>query len=260
MTTWAIGDVQGCWQTLSALLQRIDFKPGRDRVWLVGDLVNRGPASAAVLRWAREVGDPCVAVLGNHDLHLLAVAEGAREQRRGDTLDDVLDAPDRKQLLKWLRRRPLLHREDDDILVHAGVLPSWTARQAAEEARGIERILRGHGAAELLRTPNRATRVALEALTRLRMVDAKGRPDGSWKGTPRAAPAGLCPWFDHPHRRPRGVRFVFGHWAALGLVRRPDVLALDTGCVWGRALTAVSLEGGEVVQERSRERRPPPTG
>ena len=251
MSTWAIGDVQGCFESLQALLARLGWRPGGDDLWFVGDLVNRGPRSLDVLRWAQK-HDIC-AVLGNHDLHLLARAEGARPRGRGDTLREVLHAKDRASLLGWLARRPLLVESNHDVLVHAGVPPRWNLAKTRRRARAVEKVLRKKGAAALVgRQPTARPQDvrALAALTRMRFVDAKGRPMYEFKGPPAAGPLGQRPWFDHG--RP-SKRVVFGHWAALGLRVQEGVLAMDTGCAWGGALTAVCLETGDVVQQRSLE-------
>lgn len=263
MTTWALGDIQGCHTTLRRLLERIRFDAGVDRLWLVGDLVNRGPGSLDVLRWARELGDRLTVVLGNHDLHLLARGLGAAAAKPTDTLDAVLAAPDRDELLAWLRARPLLHREGDLLLVHAGLLPEWTVGEAETQARDVERALRGPEAAELLARPRRHAprgwiaglenlprrQLALLALTRLRTMSLHGEPEFDFSGPPDGAPAGHIPWFRMPGRRSAEATVVFGHWAALGLHRGPHHLALDSGCVWGGTLTALRLDDRTVVQE-----------
>ncbi len=257
MATYAIGDVQGCWDNLRALLERIAPTAG-DRLWLTGDLVNRGPRSLEVLRWAKGQGDRLVAVLGNHDLHLISCARGVRKPRKGDTFRDVLDAPDRDELVDWLARRPLVHREGDWLMVHAGLLPPWSAADAERLAREVEAA----GLSDALlgswrKAPRRwrqeldqADRhaLALSAFATVRCVDDDGGMDRDFDGHPDEAPAGVLPWFDHPARRSRGVRVVFGHWAALGLCIRPDLAGLDSGCVWGGALTAMRLEDGETFQ------------
>lgn len=257
MATYAIGDVQGCWDNLCALLERIAPGPG-DRLWLTGDLVNRGPRSLEVLRWARDQGDRLVAVLGNHDLHLVSCARGVRRPRKADTFHDVLDAPDGDELVDWLARRPLVHREEDWLMVHAGLLPAWSAGDAEALAREVEAA----GLSERLlgswRKAPRAWRSTLDAGDRhamavaafatIRCVDRTGAMDRDFDGPPGEAPPGLVAWFDHPARRSRDVRVVCGHWAALGLLLRPDLAALDSGCVWGGSLTALRLEDGETFQ------------
>lgn len=255
MTRYAIGDVQGCDQELRALLARLKFSADRDRLWFVGDLVNRGPGSLATLRIVRALGDNAVVVLGNHDLHLLAVACGVQRLRRSDTLDEVLAAPDRDALIEWLLTRPLAHAEGRDLMVHAGVVPQWTAARtltlAAEVSRALGRDARTlfehmYGDEperwdERLAAPERL-RFIINVLTRLRLCTADGRVDTSLKGPPPPPPSPLRPWFEHPQRATRKVRVVFGHWSALGLIQQPDVLGLDSGCVWGGSLTAVDLD------------------
>jgi bis(5'-nucleosyl)-tetraphosphatase (symmetrical) len=267
MATFAIGDVQGCMQSLERLLSLIGYRPRRDRIWLAGDLVNRGPRSADVLRWAVAAGDDVVAVLGNHDLHLLGRAAGVEPARRRDTLDDVLDAPDAGELLGWLRRRPLLHREAGFLLVHAGVPPAWTIDQAVALAREAEEVLRRPEGDRLLggrqdavatlepglARPARLAHV-VTALTRVRVVAPDGRLDLDFGGPPAEAPAGLRPWYELRGLDP--VTLVFGHWSRLGLQIAPGHLALDTGCVYGNTLTAVRLEDRAVFQQPAVETRP----
>jgi bis(5'-nucleosyl)-tetraphosphatase (symmetrical) len=228
MATYAIGDIHGCYTTLQRLLRRLEYDPRRDRLWLVGDLVNRGPRSRAVLRWAAGL-DPArvIAVLGNHDLHLLARAEGLASPRRRDTLDGVLGARDRDALLAWLRDRPLLHREGEWAMVHAGLLPEWTLRRAGELAAEAEAQLRSAAASRLLATfrgdppgrfretlsPAARRRLALGVLTRVRTLNGRGRMT-DFSGPPLEAPSGYTPWFAHRGRKSRGTRIVFGHWAA----------------------------------------------
>ena len=265
MAIYAIGDIQGCWDALRRLLSRIAFDPSRDRLWLVGDLVNRGPQSVEVLRWARDLGDRVVVVLGNHDLHLIGRALGATSARTVDTLGDVLAAPDRGELLAWLRTRPFAHREGRFLMVHAGLLPEWTAADAGAAARELEGVLRGpdDGATALLarlhskevprpgaeRSDEERRELALAALVRIRCVDPHtGVLAMRYKGPPDEAPDGLVAWYDLPARRERDLTVICGHWSALGLQVRPDLLAIDTGCWMGRSLTAVRLEDGAVFQ------------
>jgi bis(5'-nucleosyl)-tetraphosphatase (symmetrical) len=252
----AIGDIQGCCDELRSLLARIEFCADRDRLWLVGDLVNRGPRSLEVLRFVRSLGDNAVVVLGNHDLHLLAVACGCRPARRADTLDEILRAPDRDALLEWLATRPLAHFEAGDLLVHAGVVPQWTVETTLALAREVEFALRheprnlfehmygdepDHWSAGLEGTDR--LRFAINALTRMRVCTVEGRINLRMKGKPPAPGSPWLPWFDVGNRGTRGTRIVFGHWSALGLILREDVIGLDTGCVWGGTLTAVDLDG-----------------
>jgi bis(5'-nucleosyl)-tetraphosphatase (symmetrical) len=273
VATYAIGDVQGCFETLTRLLRRLAFDPGRDRLWFVGDLVNRGPASVEVLRWAKELEDRVTVVLGNHDFHLLARAEGFRAPKSRDTLEGVLNAPDRGELLEWLATRPLLHRENLDdtyVLVHAGLLPSWDVDKAEAMAREVEDVLRSPKRRELLESIYRDSgatawsdelegmdrlRVVANAMATLRTCTADGRPCEGYSGPPELAPSGCLPWFEVPQRSSRDATVIFGHWAALGFRKQPGVLALDTGCVWGGYLTAVRLEDGVVFHERSAERK-----
>jgi bis(5'-nucleosyl)-tetraphosphatase (symmetrical) len=264
---YAIGDIQGCMESLRALLARIDYDPARDRLWLTGDLVNRGPRSLAVLRWARDQGDAVVAVLGNHDLHLLARASGVAARRPRDTLEDVLAAPDRDELVDWLRARPLLCRRERLVLVHGGLLPAWTVEEAEGLAREVEEELRGprwiallagwRGAPAAWRAdlaPAQRRAVALTAMATLRAVTADGAMRRDFNGPPDEMPAGCVAWFDHPARRSRDARVVCGHWAALGLLLRDDLAALDTGCVWGKRLTALRLDDGALFQQPALER------
>jgi bis(5'-nucleosyl)-tetraphosphatase (symmetrical) len=258
MRLFAIGDIQGCAAAFDALLRKIAFRPARDRLWLVGDLVNRGPDSLAVLRRVMGFGRSVTCVLGNHDLHLLATVAGRRELSPADTFHDVLDAPDLSSIVDWLRHRPLLHhdRSAGRLLVHAGLPPPWSVGEARGEAREVEALLRGrqwrYALREMyggepsawsrkLRAVDRR-RYTINALTRMRYCDRRGRIDLSYSGAPGTQPKGLIPWFDVPERRAAGTHIVFGHWAALGLLRRKDVTALDTGCVWGNHLTAVRLD------------------
>jgi bis(5'-nucleosyl)-tetraphosphatase (symmetrical) len=269
MAVWAIGDIQGCAEELDALLGKIAFRPSRDRLWLVGDLVNRGPDSLGVLRRVMGLGRSVTCVLGNHDLHLLAVVAGRRELSSGDTFGDVLAARDAGAIVDWVRHRPLLHYDSKvrRVLVHAGLPPPWTVQQARTEARAVEAALRGRQWRSALRSmygneptawsPKLARserrRYTINALTRMRYCDPRGRLDLRFSGPPGTQPKGLTPWFDVPARSSRGAHIVFGHWASLGLLRRADITALDTGCVWGNALTAVRLDSpGPAVQVRFR--------
>ena len=267
MATYAIGDVQGCHETLVRLLARIQFDRRKDRIWLVGDLVNRGPRSLEVLRWATDLGDRVTAVLGNHDLHLIARADGSAPRKNRDTLDDVLDAPDRDDLVGWLAGRPVLHHEDTTVLVHAGLLPQWTVPVAKGLARELEAAIADPDArrAVLSHRPESAQwddslrgadRLAVirTAFTVLRTCTKEGVACLEDTGPPAQARRGCIPWFDVPGRRSADHVIAFGHWAALGLYIRPDVLALDSGCVWGERLTAVRLDDRAVFQEPAAER------
>ena len=258
MALYAIGDLQGCHAEFMALLERIRFDAGRDRLWLTGDLVNRGPDSLSVLREVKSIGTAVTVVLGNHDLHLLAMAFAPRGVRKREKeLETVLDAPDAAELLAWLAARPLLHRERGNswTLIHAGLPPEWTLSEAEGCAREVERALRDD-AAGLLGSmygdaPDRWSgslageerlRFIVNCLTRLRFVDRKGRLVLSHKGTIDDAPEGAMPWFRHPERATRKDALVFGHWSALGYLSEPGLLCLDSGCVWGGALTAQRID------------------
>ena len=268
MAVYAIGDVQGCTDQLEQLLERIGFDPARDRLWFVGDLVNRGPRSLDALRLVRALGDAAVVVLGNHDLHLLAVARGGAAWKRSDDgLRPVLEAPDCGPLLDWLQSRPLFHHDPalGTALLHAGLPPQWTLALAAQCAREVERRLQGERVGELFAHMYGdesslwrdefdgwdRLRFTINALTRLRVCEVRdGRMRLEHKGPPELAPAGTTPWFRIPWRRSAGERLVFGHWSALGYVAEHGVLGLDTGCVWGGALTAqqVDAEASRPVQ------------
>ena len=258
MSLYMIGDVQGCDSALGRLLDEIGFSPSRDRLILLGDLVNRGPQSLAVLQRVRALGASAEALLGNHDLHLLAVSQNVRKPHRLDTVSDILNAPDHEALLDGLRQRPLALREQGVLMVHAGVLPSWTADQALALAGEVHEVLRGPDWVDFLHQmygnePDRwddaltgaaRWRVIVNALTRLRLCTADGRMEFETKdsqGT-AGAPAGYMPWFDVPGRATAGDVVAFGHWSTLGwLPGRADVISLDTGCVWGGCLSAVRL-------------------
>lgn len=259
MALYAIGDVQGCQRSLEALLGLIDYRPGRDRLWFVGDLVNRGPRSLAVLRFIREL-DPVV-VLGNHDLHLLAVAAGARPTKRSDSFMDVLKAPDREELLTWLAHRPLMTRDDDAgwAMVHAGLPPAWNVATADRLARETEHQLRRHySSGDFLEQmygdyPNRweeglkgmdRVRFAINAFTRLRFCDSKGVLALDHSGPPGSQPAPLQPWYEL--WRYESHRIVFGHWSTLGAGHHGIAVSTDSGCVWGGRLTAVRLDAAPV--------------
>lgn len=258
MAVYAIGDVQGCLDPLQTLLRKLSFDGAHDTLWFTGDLVNRGPQSADVLRFVAGLGGHAVSVLGNHDLHLLAVAYGTARQRRRDSFADVLTAPDRNHLITWLRRQPLLHYDADlgYTLVHAGLLPQWDLAQAQGLAREVERALRGPTCLDLLEhmygnQPDKwddmlsgwdRLRVVVNAFTRLRYCTVDGRMDLGPVGVPGSQPAHLVPWFRTPQRRTHNLRIVFGHWSTLGAWHDNGIIALDSGCVWGRSLTAVRLD------------------
>ena len=255
MTRYAIGDVQGCHDELRALLALLKFSPDRDRLWFVGDLVNRGPRSLETLRLVHALGDNAVVVLGNHDLHLLALVHGVHRRKKSDTLDAVLAAPDRDRLLEWLETRPLAHCEADDLMVHAGVVPQWSVALTLELAREVETALvrdpralfeQMYGNEPDRWSPKLAgmerLRFVINVLTRLRVCTADGRVDLNLKGAPPPASSALQPWFSIATRASRDARIIFGHWSALGLVQSHGVVGLDSGCVWGGALTALDLD------------------
>lgn len=266
MPRFAIGDVQGCASELRALLAVLKFSSDRDRIWFVGDLVNRGPESLQCLRLIRALGDNAVVVLGNHDLHLLTVAAGHRRPHRSDTLAPILEAPDRDELLHWLARRPLAVAEDDLLMVHAGVLPQWSVDDVLARSREVESVLAGDRAEDFLQAlygdrPDAwrddldgydRLRIIVNTFTRLRFCTPEGRMEFHEKRGAAFAPAGFAPWFAHDNRRTAGTRIVCGHWSTLGLTLAPNVLMLDSGCLWGGALTALRLPDGHVWQVGSR--------
>ena len=260
MPTYAIGDLQGCLEALQRLLEELQFDPEADRLWFVGDLVNRGPDSLAVLRFVKGLGEAAISVLGNHDLHLLALAEGFGRAHKGDTLDAILSAPDRDELLHWLRHRRLAWREGAYLMVHAGVLPGWTPDDTMQRAAEAEAALQGpdyrvfvermYGNAPIAWNDSlegvERWRVIVNAFTRLRYCSIDGEMEFHHKGAPGTQPAGWLPWFDVPGRRSADATVVIGHWSTLGLVNRPDLIALDTGCLWGGQMTAIRLEDRQV--------------
>lgn len=262
MATYAIGDVQGCYEPLQRLIRHVGFDPISDRLWFVGDLVNRGPDSLSVLRYIKQLGDRAVVVLGNHDLFLLAVAENIASLRPEDTLQTFLTAEDREDLLAWLRQQRLFYREGPFAMVHAGLLPQWSIDETEQLAREVEASLQGPTYKDVLRAlypskhlqwaPNLTgpTRLAtiIKVLTRLRACSSDGRMESSYNGHPDRIPRGYFPWFKIQNEWSRDTTIVCGHWAALGLHCDRHVLALDSGCVWGRQLTAVRLEDRKVFQ------------
>ncbi len=266
MALYLIGDLQGCDEPLQRLLEKIDFSPSRDRLVVVGDLVNRGPASASVLRRIQSFGNAAQSLLGNHDLHLLGVAHGARKVGRKDTLAAVLDAPDREAMLDWLRHQYMALRHDIGggtlLTVHAGVLPQWTVEDTIRLAGELQSALQGPDVADFFRTmygnePARwhdslsgaeRLRVIVNALTRMRYCTAEGVMEFESKDAEAGAPEGFMPWFDVPGRKTSSATVAFGHWSTLGWVSRPDLISTDTGCVWGGCLSAVRI--GATPQER----------
>lgn len=279
MALYLIGDVQGCDAALQRLLDEISFSPSRDTLFFLGDLVNRGPDSAGVLRRLMAYGSAVQCVLGNHDLHLLAAAHGARKPSRKDTLNDVLNARDRLAMLDWLRQQPmalqLRHRGIDYLMVHAGVLPTWSATKTIALASEVESVLRGSELPEFLHqmyrnAPNRWSdklvgvdrlRVIVNALTRLRFCTPDGEMEFSVSDGADAAPPGYLPWYEVPGRQSANVCVAFGHWSTLGWLDRTDVLSLDTGCVWGGCLSALKLNQGkrELIQVRCPQAQKPGT-
>jgi bis(5'-nucleosyl)-tetraphosphatase (symmetrical) len=262
MATWVIGDIHGCWETLQQLLDRIGWPVSRDELWLVGDLVNRGPSSLRVLRWAAENDGRVSAVLGNHDLHLLARACGVASAKKSDTLESVLDAPDRDDLLEWLRQRPMMRKFGPFVIVHAGLAPEWNIELAQGYAEVIRAECHGGRGASLLDAIHgsrgrpwhvdlpREERLPAAAviMSRIRMVDENGSAVLDYTGPPGSAPDGLRPWFSTAAVIRQGYTVVFGHWAMLGFYRARDVICLDSGCVYGGRLTAVRLDDGHVEQ------------
>jgi bis(5'-nucleosyl)-tetraphosphatase (symmetrical) len=262
MAIYAIGDIQGCHAELARLLAEIDFNPAADQLWFVGDLVNRGPGSLEVLRLVKSLGDSAITVLGNHDLHLLAVAEGVAELHRTDTLDEILGAPDRDELLHWLRNQKLLHTQDGYVLVHAGLMPQWTVQKAAGYAREVEGALSGDDYATFLSrmygnaphawddelTGYKRLRVIVNAFTRMRICTKEGEMEFKFKGEVEHIPAGYLPWFDIPKRASNKATVIFGHWSALGLLVKKHIIALDTGCLWGGPMTAIRLDDRKLFQ------------
>jgi len=262
MRTYAIGDIQGCHAEFCQLLELVGFSPRADRLWLVGDLVNRGPGSLAVLREVMALGDAATTVLGNHDFHLLNVAAGHAKAHRNDTLAPILEAPDRDKLLDWLQRRPLVVVDGDLLLVHAGLLPAWNPAAALALSGEVQAMLASERADDFLRElygdEPRAwrddlegfgrLRVVVNACTRLRFCTAEGVMDFKEKRGPPAAPPGFRPWFEHEHRASAAVTVVCGHWSTLELKLAPNLLMLDSGCLWGGALTAIRLEDRCVYQ------------
>lgn len=261
---YLIGDVQGCCAALDRLLAKIDYSPSRDHLYVLGDLVNRGPQSLETLRRLRGFGNSATCLLGNHDLNLLAVAQGVRRPHAGDTIAEILDAPDRDDWLHWLRQQRMAVFAHGWLMVHAGVVPQWDLAQTLQLAGEVEALLRSDALAQFLPSmygdrPARWSeslagaerwRFVINVLTRTRFVAADGTLDLVTKDGTESAPAGYFAWFDAPQRRTQGTPIACGHWATLGLIDRPDLLALDTGCVWGRRLSAARIDGQrrEIIQ------------
>lgn len=262
MTDYAIGDIQGCYDRLKDVLAKVDFSPSRDRLWVAGDLINRGPSSLKTLRYIESLGDSAVVVLGNHDLHLLAVALGGHAPKRKDTLAEILRAPDRDKLVNWLRQQNLCvyDSERNIMMAHAGVPHIWSIQQALDSAREVEDVIRGEDAQEYFAlmygnkpegwneklTGMDRWRVITNYFTRMRFIARDGRLELTTKEHAGSAPKGFAPWFDFP--RPDGLRVIFGHWAAIeGETGKDQFIGLDTGCVWGGTLTMMNLDTGEKI-------------
>lgn len=265
MATYAIGDIQGCFRELQLLLEKVDFDPARDRLWLVGDLINRGPHSLEVLRFVKALGAAAITVLGNHDLHLLMLAEGSSRLRDDDTIGEILVAPDRDELLAWLRAQPMMHVENGFAMVHAGLLPQWSVKKALSLAHEVETALRASSYRKFMEhmwgseppawdddlTGWKRLRVIVNAMTRMRFCSKDGVMEFRSKGEVTSAPPGYLPWFEAPGRKSADHVLVTGHWSALGLKMTPNLLAIDTGCLWGGHLSAVRLEDRAVFQVAS---------
>ena len=258
MSTYVVGDLQGCLQPLKCLLREVDFNPDKDVLWSVGDIVNRGPKCLKTLRFLYKMRKSLVLVLGNHDLHLLALAAGVRAPNRSDTLDEILQAPDREELLNWLLHQPLIHHEHGHTMVHAGIPPQWTVKKAIKRAREVEQVLRSPDCVEFLRnmygnepavwSPDlqgmERLRVITNYLTRMRYCTKDGVLDLESKGpSPNLGKQKVSAWFSHPNRKTAQDRILFGHWASIeGHTDSPNAIGLDTGCVWDGALSLYELE------------------
>ena len=262
MSRYAIGDLQGCFRSLEALLRKLDFDEAHDQLWLVGDLVNRGPGSLECLRFVRGLGKRATVVLGNHDLHLLAVAEGLSKVGKRDTIQPILDAPDRDELLAWLRNQKLLHAEGNFLMVHAGLLPQWSLAEALALAGEIEALIRGPTRRAFLKamyggeprrwddalTGDARHRIVTNALTRMRILGKNNELDLEFKGELASIPTGCVPWFTKRHPSLADKTIIAGHWSALGLYITPNFIGLDSGCAWGHQLTALRLEDRAIFQ------------
>lgn len=258
MATYALGDIQGCYDELRRLLDQLEFQPGKDQLWFVGDLVNRGPKSLEVLRFVKDLGDSAITVLGNHDLHLLAMSCGNKREKDSESLQPILDAPDHQELLHWLRHRPLLHRDKrlDFTMIHAGLPPQWKMKTAVSCAREVEKILRSDKHKKYfremygnepkiwddsLRGMDR-WRFITNCLTRLRYCSRTGKLGLKQKGAPGSQKSHYMPWFSHPDRATRKERIIFGHWSTLGYHTEDNTWGLDSGCLWGGKLTALRID------------------
>ncbi|NOR81615.1 MAG: symmetrical bis(5'-nucleosyl)-tetraphosphatase [Methyloprofundus sp.] len=256
MSIYAIGDIQGCYDDLQRLLTKIDFNRKKDQLWFVGDLVNRGPKSLETLRFIKSLGDAAVCVLGNHDLHLLAVAYKYSPIRDKDTLRPILQAKDKDELLHWLRHRPLFHYNNDYCMLHAGLPPQWNFAMAKKMAAKVEAELRGNNYLKFFKgmygnepdqwcdklKPQEQLRFTINCFTRMRLCDKNGRLDFKYSGKLGSQPKHLIPWFDLPNRKNSHLKIIFGHWSALGYHKSNNCYAIDTGCLWGGQLTALKLD------------------
>ena len=262
MATYAIGDIQGCYHAFMALLVRLQFNPKRDQLWLVGDMINRGSGSLEVLRWCYQNQENIKVVLGNHDLHALAVLHELKAEHKSDTLQAIFHAPDRAVLLIWLRNQPLMIVENGYVMLHAGLLPQWTIDGALSYAGEVESVLQNDNYQHFLANmygslPNQwhdnltgmdRLRIITNAFTRMRICTAAGEMEFAFKGELPNIPAGYMPWFDVPNRQSQNAKIICGHWSALGLRQRNNIFALDTGCLWGGRLTAMCLETQAITQ------------
>ncbi|OOZ38792.1 bis(5'-nucleosyl)-tetraphosphatase (symmetrical) [Solemya pervernicosa gill symbiont] len=263
MATYAIGDIQGCFDELQQLLQRINFDPAKDQLWFTGDLVNRGPKSLETVRFVKSLGDRAITVLGNHDLHMLAVAEGHLKYSKNDNFQPLIEADDGPELLRWLRHQPLLHHDAKlgYTMIHAGLAPQWDLSLAQACAAEVEAVLQGDDYVDFLQNmygnkPKRwkgklegikRLRFITNCFSRMRYLEPDGALEFHHKGAPGSQPEGLIPWFEHPERRSRDLKVIIGHWSTLGLMTDGSLFALDTGCLWGGTLTAYCLESGESI-------------
>lgn len=262
MATYAMGDLQGCFTAFQRLIDLIQFDPSQDKLWLVGDIVNRGPDSLSLLRYIKQAGDAMIMVLGNHDMHLLMVAAGVAKSHSGDTIQTILDASDHDELLHWLRHQKLFYTEGQYAMVHAGLLPSWSISHAGQLAHEVENALCQDDYQEIFaqiygNEPNYwqdewsgyiRLRVIVNAMTRMRICTSDGRMNLAFKGDRQSIPSGYLPWFDLPGRASQQHTLICGHWSTLGLYLTDNLIALDTGCVWDGQLTAIRLEDRRIFQ------------
>jgi len=263
MATYAIGDIQGCYDPLRRLLDKIKFDPSADQLWFAGDLINRGPKSLETLRFIISLGDGARSVLGNHECHFLASARGHKKAHRSDTFSSILNASDADELINWVRSRPFLHQDKSlgYTMVHAGIPPQWSLKQAKKYAKELEKVFQGEQLDDFLAhmygsmpdqwsdtlTGNDRLRFIINCFTRLRFCDAEGRLNLKEKGAPTHHSGNLIPWFEAPSRRTANKKIVFGHWSTLGLNKKNKAICLDTGCLWGGQLSAIKLDGSEQV-------------